>query len=176
MKEKYSQVKEKYDQYYKFLLQDGQFLFKDTKDGSWGVSITEEVFELFDKLNLSQYNSFLDLGSGDGKVVLLASLFCKAVGIESDDELYEISHKMKKKLQIHNATFLHRNYFNHDFSQYDVIYILPDKPFRRGLQAKLQEELKGILIVYGNHFLPNLKVKEQIILTGTTITIYEQHP
>jgi hypothetical protein len=174
--DRYLGIKKRYEYYYQQLLQKGQFLFKDTKDGSWGVSITEEVYTLFQKINLEQFSSFLDLGSGDGKVVLISSLFVKnATGIESDRELYEMSIKINEELHIQNTTFLNENYHNHDFSQYNVLYILPDKPFHRGLQEKVEKELQGILIVYGNHFAPNLPIKEQHTINGTTIIIYEQH-
>ena len=47
---------------------------------------------------MKRFNRFIDLGSGDGKVALIASLFCRqAEGIEIDDELFGKSLEMKEK-------------------------------------------------------------------------------
>ena len=93
----FQSIVKEYDQYYKSLLQKGRLPLKSTAKGFWGYSIAEEVYELFKKIKLEQYKSFVDLGSGDGKVVLIASLFTKAIGIEIDEELVRKSEEMKAK-------------------------------------------------------------------------------
>ena len=42
---------------------------RDTEVGFWGTAACDDVFELFQKINLSKFKNFIDLGSGDGKVV-----------------------------------------------------------------------------------------------------------
>lgn len=180
MEKLFLSIQQTYRQLYRELFQEGKFPFRETQDGYWGASVTDEVFELFQKINLGHYQTFLDLGSGDGKVVLLASLFgVKATGIETDPELFQTSLKIKTKLshvpKINKTTFLNQNYFNHDFSQYDVLYIFSDRPFYRGLEDKLGKELKGILIVYGSHFLPlRLKKINSFVINGTVINVYQK--
>ena len=149
----YDQIKKEYDAYYKFLLKNGNLLWRDTKLGFWGKVIIEEIHELFKQINLEKYNHFLDLGSGDGSVVLLASLFTKASGIEIDDDLLKAGVNIRNKLKL-NADFVHGDYNLHDIHQYDVIFVNPDKPFYRELDTFLRD-YKGIVIVYSEHFLPS---------------------
>ena len=40
-----------------------------------GPSGTQDIYDFFVKIKLERYKNFIDLGSGDGKVVLIASLF-----------------------------------------------------------------------------------------------------
>src|SRR3989338_6809376 len=113
-------IQEEYYNFNKSLLKQGRLPLKETEKGFWGISACEEVYELFKKLELSKYKNFLDLGSGDGRVVLIASLFVKnSAGIEYDKELYNISLKIKEKLKIKNANFINGDYLEHDFGYYD---------------------------------------------------------
>ena len=99
--------------------------------------------------------TLLDLGSGDGVAVIIASLFFKhCYGIEIDKDFFELSKKMKKKLEIANVTFIHNDFFNIDFSKYNILFIAPDKEFTLKLENKLAKELNGILIVYSSVFQP----------------------
>jgi len=75
-----------------------------------------------------------DLGSGDGKIAMIASLFTKAAGIEFDEELVKVSNQMKKKLNL-DVKFIQGDFMQSDISKYDVIFINPDKEFAAGLDA-----------------------------------------
>ena len=67
----------------------------------WNASIAGEVYEAFKKIKLNKFKNFLDIGSGDGKVVMIASLFCKnAEGIEIDKSLHNKSVQIKNKFKI----------------------------------------------------------------------------
>ena len=99
------------------------------------------------------------MGSGDGKVVLIASLFCKnTVGIEFDKDLFKISNKIKKELKL-KAKFIQGDYLKYPLSKYDVIFINPDQGFEKALEEKLLKEMKGKLFVYNNIFLPRFLKK-----------------
>lgn len=131
----------------------------DTSKGFWGAAITEHVYEFFKKIKLQNYKNFLDLGSGDGKVVLIASLFgVKATGIEIDPDLIKISKRVKGKLKL-KGNFIKGDFFKHDLSKYDIIFVNPDKGFENGLEDKLIKELKGKLFVYNQIFLPRFLKK-----------------
>jgi len=131
----------------------------DTTKGFWGAAITEHIYEFFKKIKLSEYKNFLDLGSGDGKVVLIASLFgVKATGIEIDNDLIKTSLKIRDKLKL-KASFVKDDFLKYDLSKYDVIFINPDKGFEKGLEDKLLKELKGRLYVYNQIFLPRFLKK-----------------
>jgi len=177
MKEHIEKIKAKYDAFEKFLLQNGQLLAKDTGIGFWGVSHLDNLHELFQRLNLNDHKHLIDLGSGDGRVVLLASLFgIKATGVEFDDWLLNTSLDMKRKLNLptsRNITFLKDDFMGMDLSSYDLIYISPDKPFHRGLERKLKKELTGKLVVQSYEFHPkNLNLERDWTINGQKFSIY----
>jgi 16S rRNA G966 N2-methylase RsmD len=172
-KNKFNQIKTEYDDFYKSLMKEGKMPLRDTGIGFWGPSVSDEIYETFKKLKLKN-KKFLDLGSGDGKVALIASLFCKqAHGIEFDRELHTNAAKIQGNLKIKNTTFFNGDFMKHDISKYDTIFCSPDKPMERGLEDKLKKELKGNLILYGHHFHPrNLKKKKSFKINDTLVTVY----
>ena len=131
------------------------FVVRDTEKGIWGPSNLDVIFELFKKVNLGKYKHFLDIGAGDGRIVAAASLFTKATGIESDKSLVESGNEIMKKLNL-NAKLICDDFFSHNFSEYDILFINPDKGFHNGLEDKLLREMKkdAVLIVYNNIFMP----------------------
>jgi precorrin-6B methylase 2 len=143
-----------YETFYSSIKREGKSLVRDTEKGIWGVSKIENVFQLFNKLRLQNCKRFIDLGSGDGCVVLVASLFTESEGIEYDKELVDTSNKMKKELNL-NADFIKGDFMKLDLSRYDFIFINPDHDFK-SLENKLIKEMspKARLFIYNNIFLP----------------------
>jgi len=171
---KFKAIKEEYDNYYNSLLKKGQLPLRSTELGFWNAAISSEIYDVFKKLNLQKFNNFIDLGSGDGKITLIASLFCKqADGIEIDDELHEKALDVQKKLNINNASFHHNDFNNHSIKDYDVVFINPDTPMERGTEKKLLKELNGKLIVHSSHFHPvHLKKEDSFNVENTLISVY----
>lgn len=173
-------IKKSYDEYINNLLKKGIFPVKDTGVGYWGATPATELFELFKNISLHHKRSFIDLGAGDGRAVLIASLFdVKSHGIEIDEELVDVAMQHRRNLSIphfKNTKFLQKNFHEHDLSEYEIIYISPDKPFFRDhLETKLEKELKGKLIVHGYEFLPrNLKKEEEHTINGERFTIFKK--
>ena len=161
MEKRFLQIKREYDDFDRSLLQQGRLPMRDTGIGFWNASLSSEIFELFSKLKLQKYNHFLDLGSGDGRVVMIASLFTEATGIEIDRELLNKSLEMQRMLDLKNVRFVHKNFMEHNISEHDMVFISPDKPMYRGLEEKLLDELNGHLLVYGHHFHPTLLQKKK---------------
>lgn len=176
MEEMFSLIKKEYHLFYNSFLKEGKLPLKDTGKGFWGAAVSDEVFEAFKKIGLNRFSNFLDIGSGDGKVVLIASLFCKnAIGIEIDEELFLKSIEIKRKLNRNNTMFINKDFYEHDFSRYDVMFLNPDQPLSRGLESKLLSEMKGKLILYGHHFHPKLLKRDQsFALDGTFISVYSR--
>ena len=174
--QKFSEVKQHYDQFYKSLLQEGQLPLGSTAKGFWGHMPTQDIYEAFKKLNLRKYSNFIDLGSGDGKVVLLAALFCKhATGIEIDNKLFQKSLQHQRALNIPNATFMNTDFYDLHLHPYDAVFVYPDQPFHRGLDTKCNKELSGKLIHSGHHFHPEtLKKRSQIMINGNLFTVYSK--
>lgn len=158
--DKFKQIKEEFKEYDKTVLEQFKMTVRDTEKGIWGPANVDNCFELFKKIKLS--GNFLDIGSGDGRVVLVASLFTKSVGIEFDEELVEVGIKIRDKLGL-KAELIRADYFKHDFSSYDVFFINPDTGFEHGLEDKLLKEMKpdARLYIYNNIFLPRFLKKGQ---------------
>ena len=147
-----------------------------TAKGFWNAAIADEIYQSFKKIKLNQFKNFLDIGSGDGKVVLIASLFCKnAEGIEIDKFLHNKAVEIKNKFKIDNAFFHNKDFFEHDFSKYDILFLAPDAPLERGLENKLLKEMKGKLIHYGHHFHPRfLKREDSFMVNGDILSLYDK--
>ncbi len=167
LEQKFQAINKAYDDYYRSLLSKGKLLVRDTDAGIWGYASASVCFEFFKKINLDKCKNFIDLGSGDGKVVAIASLFTNSIGIEADKELVDDSLKIKEGLVKHKIIqpercklikddFLKQEY---DLSKYDIIFINPDKLFTLEFEQKLVKELTGTLYIYNNIFAPKMLEK-----------------
>lgn len=178
MEKHFQEIKNRYEDFYRQLMKNGRLPMKDTGKGFWNAAITDEVFEIFSKIGLTRFNHLLDIGSGDGKIALLATLFgVKATGIEFDKELSETALKMQKELShikhTKKCTFVCDDFYKHSFKDFDILFCNPDEPMHRGLERKLLEELNGKLILYGHHFHPrHLRKEKSFEVNGTPVTVY----
>ncbi|MBI4452813.1 methyltransferase domain-containing protein [Candidatus Woesearchaeota archaeon] len=170
----FAEIKKEYDDFYKSLLKRGRLPMWSTEKGFWNASSPDESYEAFKKIKLEKFKNFLDIGSGDGKIVLIAALFCKnAEGVEIDDFLHHKALEMQSRLGIKNVALHNKDLFEHDFSKYDVLFLAPDTPLERGLENKLLKEMKGKLIHFGHHFHPkNLKKENSFMVEGNLVTVY----
>jgi hypothetical protein len=95
-----------------------------------------------------------DLGSGDGIVALIGSLFTIVTGYETDEVLYRKSLEIRDELELSQASFLLQDYLSVDLSPYDVLYLYPDKPCHV-LEEKLLPAWRGHILVNGPHIPPH---------------------
>ncbi len=131
-------------------------VLKDTSLGFFVPSNMRKTYEFFRNIRLEKYRSFIDLGSGDGRIVLIASLFTRAAGIESDEKLHEKALRMREKLGIpdEQAELIRGDFMKQDIRPYDAVYMYPDKPIPEELNKKLNRELKGDLLLHTDSFKP----------------------
>jgi hypothetical protein len=147
-------IKAAYHNFYQRLrLAEDRLAYRSTRSGMWATSAAEEVYGGFCHFQLDKYTHMADLGSGDGIVVLIASLFTQATGYEIDEWLFQQSLKMLKSLKLTNARFLRQDFHQADLSAYDLLYLYPDKPFYE-LEESLHPTWSGHLLVNGPHFPP----------------------
>ena len=174
MDDKFGLIKKEYDQFYRDLLKSGSLPMRDTGKGFWSAAISSDVFDIFKKIKLQNFRNFLDVGSGDGVVVSIASLFTSAAGIEIDKMLHEKAVSMQRKLGL-KANLINDDFYSHDFSAYDILFLNPDRPLHRGLEQKLLRELKGKLVLYGPHFRPSQLTKEkEFFVNDTIVAVYSK--
>jgi SAM-dependent methyltransferase len=138
-----------------------------TSAGVWAPSDLKVLFNAFKRIGLGPHHSFLDAGSGDGRVAFLASLFCNnVVGIESDPVMHFISMRKLEKNPLfkHVVKIIKDDYLQHDFSMYDVVFSYPDGEVSEQMREKCINELRSgaVAIFYVYHpSLPNTKLLEK---------------
>ncbi len=174
MREKYEKVKGAYKELHKKFLENNPFLIKYLDNGVWAPSLPKELFRIFGKYE-DKSKTILDLGSGDGLAVMVASVFFNhAYGVEIDKGFFDISNKMKEKLGIDNVTFIKEDFYNLNLNNYDILFIAPDKEFSLKLENKIAKELNGILIVYSSIFKPKtLKKIDEFETHHFSVSVYE---
>jgi|GEM_PF-1234791 len=142
--------------------------YKMTPAGMWACSVAEELAELFAALELGRFQHFADLGSGDGRAVLLAALYTQATGIEADPELVATARSLAAELGLGRAGFIQGDLRQMDLSPYDLLFIYPDKPLA-WLEKLLPEQWRGALLVYGPHFRPEGLRHAKTLYAGRTL-------
>lgn len=176
MKRKFAKIKETYDNFHREMLSNGKLMMKDTEIGYWGISPTTELFELFEKTELKKHKKFIDLGSGDGRVAAIASLFTTAHGIEFDEELHEFAKKLTKEAGV-KPNLKNMDFFGHSLKTYDYIFINPDNHIGNKLEEKLINEMnsKAKLVVFSPLYHPqNMSKIETLDIQGTLVSVFQK--
>jgi SAM-dependent methyltransferase len=86
-----------------------------------------------------------DLGSGDGRILILAAqkFGARGVGVELDPRLVEISRQVAREGEVADrVTFIEGDLFSADISQATVVTLYLSPGLNRQLEAKLRRELK----------------------------------
>jgi protein-L-isoaspartate O-methyltransferase len=105
-------------------------------------AIVERMLEL---VKLQAGERICDLGSGDGRVVVVAAteFHAKATGIEIDDKLYRESTARIRQLHLGSqARIIHGDLRNQGYSSYDVITVYLNKEANEVIKPMLERELK----------------------------------
>ncbi len=163
-----------YEQFYKSLKRQGLMPYSLTARGAWATSRPVHVFRFFQLAQMEKYRKVIDLGSGDGVVAHLASLFTSSVGIEIDESLCATARGISRQLGIpHTVEFLCEDYLQYDFrsSGADCLYIYPHMPIQI-LEERLQH-WQGTVLIYGPHFKPKtLKTLQEFKCGRERMIIY----
>ena len=163
--EAFARIKTYFDAYDRDLAMTGKLPLGSTEKGFWGTSHMDDAFAFCERVELETKDGFLDLGSGDGRVVFVAALFTRAVGIEYDEKLHVLALKARQELGI-DVELIHGDYTEHDFSGYDVLYVYADHNFR-WLTPKLPElRDDAVLYCYHDTFHPEGMLKGRIVWLG----------
>src|SRR5258706_4665693 len=116
---------------------DGTFYIDRQTGGETGIfepSNIWDLVEIFMKENIQPGDKILDLGSGDGRVLAVASLFgAEVTGYEFDEKLYGLANEVLDKIartSIENAPLIDRSkiklfrgdFFKADFNQFKFIF------------------------------------------------------
>lgn len=118
-------------------------------------SVVEKMLELGE---LKPGEKMFDLGSGDGRIVVMAAQKFKAhaTGVEIDADLYEQSMQKIRKLGLEGrAKVIHGDILKQDYSQADLItvYLLPSS--NEKVRPILEKQLKkGARVVCHDFTMP----------------------
>ncbi len=137
------------------------------------------VDEMLKLAGVTAKDFVIDLGSGDGRVILTAARNFKAqgLGVDIDKTLVAFSNKQAKIEGVEDrAKFIEQDMFKADISKATVVtlYVLPD--FMEKLRPKLVSELKpGTRIVAHDYYMSgwypdrrlDLTVPEKVAANGT---------
>jgi len=99
-------------------------------DTPFVITPTNVVTAMLDLAKVAPGDRLIDLGSGDGRIVLAAAQRgATGIGIEIDANLVDRSRESARRLKLEDrATFVTQDLFETDFSNADVVtlYLLPD--------------------------------------------------
>lgn len=108
---------------------------------------------------------FIDLGSGDGRLVLLAAKRgATAVGVELNPWLVCWARRRARRAGLsHTAIFRVGNLWREDLSGYDVVAVYGLDQMMGPLEAKLRRELKpgAVVVSHAFHFSGASPVREE---------------
>ncbi|MCS7317901.1 MAG: class I SAM-dependent methyltransferase [Candidatus Dojkabacteria bacterium] len=131
-------------------------------------SIVKKIQSLVDdkEISISANTKFVDLGSGDGRVVFyFAKLnILQADGIEINPFLSLLSRFLKTVLRLKNVKIYNKDFLKHDLGCYNLVYMfLIDNQIDKLLEKIKQEKKNSEVIVISNtfqssKFLPYKKV------------------
>ncbi|MEM7351011.1 MAG: class I SAM-dependent methyltransferase [Acidobacteriota bacterium] len=161
-----------------------QFLDKEIPldKGLFYPVLLEDMLPAFERY-VSSGDRFLDLGSGDGRVVFMASVLgADAVGIEYDKQMVKISRRAGKALrdliEPRRARIVRGDFFASPWSGYDVIFFFDLSSFEpERVRQKVQAEMDpGAVLIVGfeQSPFPGLEVVEQDRPSHPTIKVYRQ--
>ena len=122
---------------------------QDGKDVIWVPTPDELVSKMMEIASVTSKDFLIDLGSGDGRTVIAAAkLGARAIGIEYNPDMVELSIKNAEKAGVSDkAKFLQEDLFEFDLSEATVItmFLLPDINLR--LRPRLLDLKPGTRIV-----------------------------
>jgi len=120
------------------------------------------IATMFQLLQPVKKKNFLDIGSGDGRIVIAAARHgLKSYGYEINPLLVLISRIKIKKANV-SGTILLKDYWKEDFSKFDYVTVWGVPPMMGRLEKKLLKELKPGAKVASNHLkFKNWKVTKK---------------
>lgn len=154
-----------------FLMKDRDIsnLMKKSTVGFFGSSELVHLFDLFQEIDLKSYWSFVDLGSGDGRIVFLASLFTSAIGVEQDKELYKLSLRRKEELGdliLSPTEFKNKDFFKENLEEYGLVFINPAMPFYQDRFEEFLSKNKANYLIDITLFEPRFLKKKKEFSVG----------
>jgi SAM-dependent methyltransferase len=141
-------------------------------------SVADEMLKL---ARVTSADVVYDLGSGDGRVVILAAqkYGARGVGIELDPKLVKISRDVAREGQVEDrVTFINGDLFEADLSRATVVTLYLSPRVNARLEPKLRKELQQGTRVVSHQFSVGSWAAEQTVRAedGTLLYLYTVPP
>ncbi len=131
----------------------------------YAVTRYKKVEELLDLLEIKKGDLFVDLGSGDGRIVIAAAKRgAIAYGYELNPILVFISRRKIKSLNLSEKAIIYqRSYWQVDLGKYQKLSIFGIPHIMSSMEKKLKRELNSGALVASNHFkFKNWKISKKL--------------
>jgi len=140
------------------------------------MSVVEEMLKL---AKVDEHDRVYDLGSGDGRVVIMATQKFKAeaVGVEMDDDLYKQSSERIAELGLEkHAKILHENMYKVSLRRATVVTLYLLTSVNERLRPLMERDLRsGARVVTHDFKVPGWEPEKSIMVnseTGISHTLY----
>ena len=137
------------------------------KDSVWVPTSPELVEKMLDLAKVTKEDFLIDLGSGDGRMVIAAAKRgARALGVEFNPEMVKLSQQLAAEAGVSDrATFVQGDMFEADISKATVLalFLLPDNLMR--LEPKFRALRPGTRIVVNTFGIPNWTPDATEVLT-----------
>jgi SAM-dependent methyltransferase len=113
------------------------------------------VYQMLELAGVTRDDVVYDLGSGDGRIVIIAAqkYGARGVGIELDAKLVEISKQVAREAEVADrVTFLQGDLFQADISRATVVTLFLSPSANAELEPKLRRELRPGARVVSHQF------------------------
>jgi len=109
---------------------------------------------MLDMLSLTTNDKFVDLGSGDGRIVIAAAKRgIESYGYEMNPILVLISRRNIKKQNLKTKTKIYwKSYWKVSLKDYSAVTVFGIKHIMPSLKKKLRKEIEGGGRIVSNHF------------------------
>lgn len=142
------------------------------KDVIWYPTPKALVDTMIEMANLTSADFLVDLGSGDGRIVIAAAKKgIRAEGVEFNPDMVEYSKKNAEREGVADKTeFVKADFYEYDFSKATVItmFLLPD--INRKLRPKLLELKPGTRIITNSFSMDDWPYDEKRTIEDESIT------
>lgn len=136
------------------------------KDGAWyEPSLGDRITWAIQLLEITSNDIAVDIGSGDGRVVIeMAKRGAKVVGIEKDPELVEISRKnILHSGLADQASIIQDNMWRQSYQSYTKVFFYQFKTIMKRMEQKLLSELPlGSKVVSNYWQFPNWQLTNNL--------------
>lgn len=127
-------------------------------------SRAQQMQKLVERSGLKPGMKMVDLGSGDGRIVIaFAQAGIEAHGYEINPLLIWLSRWKIRKTGLTDKAFIHKqSVFTVDVSPYDCVVVFLVPPMLRKLEQSFAKQIKPSAIVFSNAFaFPNMTSQER---------------